>query len=400
MKKFYFFAACAAAVLVVGCAKNEVYQTPPQEQPVSFSVYTHSTPDTKTVGGELGSQTNNTLGDASKSGFGVFCFYSNNSTNGTSNDYTASPTSNFVPNFMWNQQVKGNGNGSSAATAWTYSPVKYWPNEYNASVTAQGIDKLTFFAYAPWVDAVKTTGVVTGADEGITRISSNDTAVPADPTLTYVVPASIANHVDVLYADATSLKNLTKPASNAAVAFPFKHALTSVVFRVQTFIDGTNNTGNLEDLGGDITSGTTVTLKEVHFGGATVYPSGTLNIATGAWNPVSATSKTFDKTGLTHNVTKAKADVAGMTPIMLIPNASAATYNIRVVYDVITADDKLAAESITVTNDIKNTMNLTLQAGKKNIIDLVLGLYSVKMTATVTDWEAATAVEVDLPANN
>lgn len=396
MKKIMIFAAIAALALA-SCAKNEVIQNPAKQKAVSFSVYTYST---KAVGGEVGTQTNITLGDASKSGFGVFCYFSNNASGGNSNDYTASPSSNFIPNFMWNQQVKGNGDGSAAATAWTYSPIKYWPNEYNASVTDQGVDKLTFFAYAPWVDAVKATGVVTGATEGITNISSNDIDAAADPTLTYVIPADIANQVDVLYADATSLKNLTKPASNAAVAFPFKHALTSVVFRVQTFIDGVNNDSNLEDEGAAISAGTTVTLKEIYFGGASVYPSGTLNIATGVWTPASAATKTFSKTGLTQNVTKTKADVAGITPIMLIPKAESTSYDIRVVYDVVTADDKLETGSVTITNDIKNSKNLTLAAGKKNIIDLVLGLYTVKVSATVTDWEAATAQEIDLPANN
>lgn len=397
MKKYLIIAAAAAAVLAAGCAKNEVIQTQGPGDAVSFGVYTYST---KTVGGEVGTQTNLTLGNSSKSGFGVFCYYSNNSSKGSTSDYTDTPASNFIPNFMWNQQVKGNGTGEAAATTWTYTPVKYWPNEYVASVTDQGIDKLTFFAYAPWVDAVKETGVVTGADEGITNISSNDIDSSGDPTLTYVIPAEIANHVDVLYADATSLKNLTKPAANTAVVFPFKHALTSVAFRVQTFIDGTNDTGSLTDEGDAISAGTTVTLKEIYFGGASVYPSGTLNIATGVWTPASATSKTFSKTGLTQNVTKSKVNVGGISPIMLIPKPEATEYNIRVVYDVATADAKLEATSITITNDIKNTKSLNLAAGKKNVIDLVLGLYSVKVSASVEDWDDVAAQEVDLPQNN
>ena len=398
MKKFLIIASSAAAVFVAGCAKNVIIEKEVESTPISFGVYT-SRLATK-AGGEAGTQTLITLGDASKSGFGVFCYFSDNSAGGNTNDYAAGSPSNFYPNFMWNEQVQGNGNGSANPSTWTYSPIKYWPNERNTTGTDAGVDKLTFFAYAPWVNADKTSGEVGSPQEteGITSLSHNN--VTGDPTLTYVIPTSIANHVDVLYADATSLKNLTKPDGNDAVSFPFKHALTSVVFRVQTFIDGVNATNNLNDEGAALDGATTVTLKEIYFGGASVYPSGTLNLATGVWTPAAATSKAFSKTGLTHNVTKTKTDVTSMDPIMLIPKDSSTEYDIRVVYDVRTVDNNLYAGSVTVTNDIKNTMNLTLQAGKKNIIDLVLGLYSVKMTATVTGWEAATAVEVDLPQNN
>lgn len=398
MKKILLIAASAALVLA-SCAKIEHFQAPTTGDgtPVSFGVYTYKSTLTK-VGGEAGAQTNITLGDASKSGFGVFCYYSDNSTGGSSADYTPGTPSNFTPNFMWNQQVNGNGDGSAAATAWTYSPVKYWPNEYNASVTDQGIDKLTFFAYAPWVDATKTTGAVGSETEGITNVSAYNAT--GDPTLTYVIPASSANHVDVLYADATSLKNLTKPAGNAPVAFPFKHALTSVSFRVQTFIDGVNDAADTTDVGAAVDAATTVTLTALNFGGASIAPSGTLNLATGVWTPAAAGSKTFTHTGLTQNVTKDKQAITGVPAITLIPTTSPATYNVNVIYTVETSDNNLNGGKSTVTNNIKNTVSLTLAAGKRNIIDIVLGLYTVKVSATVSDWEDAEAVEVDLPANN
>ena len=60
---------------------------------------------------------------------GIFAYYTG------SNDLTISEK----PNFMYNQEVKR----SNASSPWTYSPVKYWPNNPG--------DKLTFFAYAPYV---------------------------------------------------------------------------------------------------------------------------------------------------------------------------------------------------------------------------------------------------------
>lgn len=395
MKKIMTLAAVAALVLSA-CAKIETETAKTEPEAICFGVYTPKAVSTK-VGGQAGTQTNLTLGKSDGAGFGVYAFYSDNSTNGATNDYNPA-SSNFTPNFMWNTNVKGNGDGSDPADAWTYSPIKYWPNEYVASVTDQGIDKITFFAYAPWVSADKSTGKVGSETEGITTLSNNDTT--GDPTLTFVVPASAADQVDVLYADKTNLMNLTKPASNAPVQFTFKHALTSIAFRVQTFINGVNDTANLTDEGAAVDGATTVTLKEVYFGGASVYPSGTLNIATGVWTPAAAGTKTFSKTGLTQTVTKTKADVADFGPIMIIPKEAATSYDVRVVYTVETTDSDLKTGKSTVNNDIKKTLNLSLQAGKKNTIDLVLGLYTVEMTATVSNWETADPQEVDLPQNN
>ena len=388
--------AAVAALVLSACAKIETETPSAEPEAISFGVYTPKSVATK-VGGQAGTLTNLTLGKSDGSGFGVFAYYSDNSTNGATNDYTPAP-SNFYPNFMWNTNVKGNGNGSAAATAWTYSPVKYWPNEYVSTVTDQGIDKITFFAYAPWVSADKSTGKVGSETEGITTLSNNDTT--GDPTLTFVVPTNAAEQVDVLYADKTNLMNLIKPDDNDPVQFTFKHALTSIAFRVQTFINGVNDVNNLTDEGAAVDGATTVTLKEVYFGGASVYPSGTLNIATGEWTPAAAASKTFSKTGLTQNVTKTKADVTGFGPIMIIPNGASTSYDVEVVYTVETTDASLKTGKSTVNNDIKKSLNLTLQAGKKNTVDLVLGLYTVEMTATVSDWVDADPKEVDLPQNN
>lgn len=400
--------AAAAVLALVACAKVETIQNTSEESAISFNVYASKTNATK-AGGEAGPQTNFTLGDKNKSGFGVFCYYSDNTSAANTKDYAATPAntpnSNFLPNFMWNQQVNGNGDGTAIATAWTYTPVKYWPNEINATYTDGGIDKLTFFAYAPYVDAAKETGKVGTETEGITELSIY--SATGDPTITYVIPADPADHVDVLYANSASLKNLTKPNGNTAVTFPFKHALTSVVFRVQTFIDGVNDKDNLDDEGLAVDNATTVTLTNLNFGGSIIYPSGTLNIATGEWTPNATVAKSFASTGINQVVTKKKAyitaDGTNATDpinIAMIPNTTSTAYDISVVYTVETADDHLAGNKSTVTNNIKNTMNLSLAAGKRNIIDVVLGLYTVKVTATVEEWDDETAQEVDLPENN
>jgi len=100
---------------------------------------------------------------------------------------------NVTPGFMYNQPVTKNG------TTWTYTPLKYWPNNPE--------DKVSFFAYAPY----NATGVtLSGADH------------TGYPYLTYEVPAAEANQTDLL----ASLPLLDKNGEN--LTFTMKHALTKV----------------------------------------------------------------------------------------------------------------------------------------------------------------------------
>lgn len=82
---------------------------------------------------------------AAKGGFGVFAYQ----TGGT--DYTAGQTT-FPPDFMYNQKVTGT---DVAAPVWSYSPIKYWPNDNTAADNAgakgeTNTGKVSFFAYAPY----------------------------------------------------------------------------------------------------------------------------------------------------------------------------------------------------------------------------------------------------------
>ena len=192
MKKIFLFAAAAA--LLTACSSEELsnsevaQQNNAEKTPVAFSIYT---PRNVTRAGEAGMQTTITVGDAAKSGFGVFGYYTNNG------NYVETST----PNFMYNQQVKGDGDGTAAPTKWQYEPVKYWPNEYGQSAIADEIDRVTFFAYAPWTRVVPSTGIPAagvGEDEkGITAMTKNTGA--GDPIIKYVVDTDPATSVDLLW---------------------------------------------------------------------------------------------------------------------------------------------------------------------------------------------------------
>jgi len=182
------------------------------------------------------------------SGFGVFAQYTG-STAWTS--YTDKATTPF--NFMWNQQVGWN----AGSTAWTYSPVKYWPNDNNpadknGATGSQEHSYLNFFAYAPYVEVVPSTGALTptaatASDDGIVAITTNATNA-AGSYLTYrtsaTAPFDPDENVDLLWAVQTD-RYKTDAAGygyvNGTVDLQFKHALTRVGFYVKALIDRTKD---------------------------------------------------------------------------------------------------------------------------------------------------------------
>ena len=152
---------------------------------VSFDAYTSrqvtraGTPGVLTTAGDDGTVALTTAG------FGVFGYYADNS-------YY---TTDLRPEFMYNEQVTSNG------TVWTYEPVKYWPNEYGEAAHSDDIDRLTFFAYAPWVDCtpssgkVDTDGDATADQWGITGFSRNSAA--GDPMVKYITTFDLSKQVDL-----------------------------------------------------------------------------------------------------------------------------------------------------------------------------------------------------------
>ena len=124
-----------------------------------------------------------------KGGFGVFAYY----TDLKKYDQT------YVPNFMYNQGVFWNGeDGLSGTNAWEYSPVMYWPNEYGSYSASDDEDKVSFFAYAPYVTATSVaSGSVEDATYGITGFSRNTAA--GDPIVKYIASFDPAKSVDLCW---------------------------------------------------------------------------------------------------------------------------------------------------------------------------------------------------------
>ena len=318
---------------------------------------------------------------------------------------------------MYNQGVTS----ADAGANWTYSPVKYWPNNVD--------DKVSFFAYAPY-----------SSNTNITVPAVADFTA-GDPTIAFTVNGTAIQQVDLLYADATEnmknrIKNGTSPNQigiNEKITFKFKHALARIGFNVEAMVDEVNGkeTGDLdaspETGNGTIDENTKIVVTKVELIG-NFYPSGTLNLNntvanTPIWTPAAATARTFELTP-TNNFVSATAYgetgyqttgqlVTSATPkqklnkddsyLMVIPQtfATGNEIKIRVTYDVITADDKLDTKQSKVTNVITSEpFAFTFAAGKAYSFNLHLGLTSVKFDADVSPWEAVgTGTVVNVPIN-
>ena len=230
-------------------------------------------------------------------GFGVFAYYTGTAAYNTVNSANQLMKT-LEPNFMYNQQVWWNPYGGDS---WNYTPLKYWPNDNQPADDegAQGSvaqSRVSFFAYAPWVDH---TAASLGTD-GITAISANTTV--GDPTVTYVLNPLPEKQVDLLwgtrgkdtYQEADGTPNtddvavntdLTKQTTTESVDFRFRHALTCLDVYVQRVYDELTPTGKAP------TAESTkifVSRLQLTYPADQMVKQGTLNLARGIWTKGSA----------------------------------------------------------------------------------------------------------------
>lgn len=377
MKK-YFILTALAVVALAACTKIETNEPVVNvDEPVLFSAYsgrsaTKAAPITDVA----------TL--ASQGGFGVFAYYTEAS------DYVAASS---PINFMYNQHLTSTDSGAN----WTYSPIKYWPNNDAAhSNGATTTDKLSFFAYAPWVDPTAYPAA------GITNVPANTGT--GDPIVTYTVATDPANSVDFLWSDADN-KNLTKQSVTGKVNFTFKHALTRLEFVVRGVFDSTTENDT------DVDSATKIYVNSLDITTTQKIPaSGTFNLNTGAW--VTKTGEATLAIAATNIPAALKNGGAGVTKtevsllntgeyFMFIPNDAAQTYNFKINYTVVTKDTALVGEKSEVVNEITKSASIKFEAGKAYKIKLDLGMTTVKISAEVAAWPAADESNIVwLPVNN
>jgi len=223
-----FFTACTQGEEAPATTLHE-------DTAVNFSPYIGKVPESRAgAPGEIDQTGLQTLG------FGVFAQHTSNTEWAS---YTDKSTTPF--NFMWNQQVTWDG-----TSAWTYSPVKYWPNDNNpaddqGATGSQDHSYLSFFAYAPYVSAAElpSTGREDVAADGIVEISKNDAYTDAS----YIYyrtdkekPFDKEESVDLLWAtnkDLFKMKDSKEGYLDGRVNMVFKHTLAKLLVNVKTLVD-------------------------------------------------------------------------------------------------------------------------------------------------------------------
>lgn len=277
MKKSLFFVAAASALMLTACSsENDVVQNAPQSQETTakaldFDVYLPQAANVTRAGDPAGVMTTEKLKTAGK-GFGVMAFYQADD---------ATYASSLAPNFMYNEHVTWNG-------GWSYSPLKYWPNETTkdsqdpyASTGTPNNDYLSFFAYAPYVSTGTGNTLGTKADNYMVKTYSGSPLAPAtyyteawkggetsgilsasaedhtgDPLVEWGYTTNLDNNVDLLWGVAPAgfsytnvsgtttsvpvgmpLKDLVKPDKDQKVKFLFQHALSRIGLSVVSAID-------------------------------------------------------------------------------------------------------------------------------------------------------------------
>ena len=260
MKQNYFMGLIACAALTMtGCSNDEI-NAPQQSQgnnAIEFSTYLG-----RNAQGSRGTETNTT--SIQTSGFGVLAYYTEQANFADTNK----------PNFMWNQKVTYD----KTNTNWEYTPVKYWPTKVG--------DKVSFFAYAPYVENGKNT---------VIELSGN--SVTGAPTATITLPEDPSQTIDFVAAVQMNKTHDNSATANNDVSFTLKHEMTRV--KVQAKLDKSVYSDT------DDKHKTFVVIKNVTFNDkGQFYKSGKYTFSTidgerGTWAPTAnASTYTLDLNGV------------------------------------------------------------------------------------------------------
>lgn len=208
MKTLNAMVVSLTALLMAGCSQNEVTEVNPDtHSPMTFGVYTATS--TRGVDTDNSSIKNDPDGE-SYGGFGVMGYF-------TGSENWAEANASTAPGFMHNQKVKWDASLNEGNGAWTYDPIKYWPNNGN--------DKISFFAYAPYESAWDT-----GTKSGVIVSGPTETGIPFIK-FTLKEGDDLPKMVDLVVAEKTDQQYNSD--NGGKISFDFKHTLSRVSFKAK-----------------------------------------------------------------------------------------------------------------------------------------------------------------------
>ena len=393
MKQNYFMGLIACAALTMtGCSNDEI-NAPQQSQgnnAIEFSTYLG-----RNAQGSRGTETSTT--SIQTSGFGVLAYYTEKA------DFAADTNK---PNFMWNQKV------TYSNSAWSYTPVKYWPTKVG--------DKVSFFAYAPYIE---------NGNNNVIELSGK--SATGTPTATITLPEDPSQTIDFVAAVQMNKTHDNSATANNDVSFTLLHEMTRV--KVQAKLDKSVYSDT------DDKHKTFVVIKNVTFNDkGQFYKSGKYTFSTidgerGKWAPTAnASTYTLDLNGvLNTELIKAngakganhsgdyKTGVQGLKLVddtakdlfknseylYLIPvsanNGNGLTdgnATATIEYDIVTEDSKLVA-GYSCTSATKTVLLPagTLKQGISYNYIFTIKLDEIVLNATVNKWDTASDSNIDVP---
>ena len=355
-KKFFMGIAAMAALTLVSCSSddlNSVSDNSSKNEAISFDGYLGRS--AVAVNGSRGSVLEIADLKKLKDGFGVFGNYSEDS-EGTKTAYGA--------NYFNNVKV------TCPSSAWTYSPLKFWP--------AQG--HIDFLAYAPYDSKY------------------NDNVSEDNQKLEFTVNSDIKEQKDLLYANAVGKTKDKISSTGNKVKFQFNHALSKLGYKVK--------------LSGDYSSNATFTLKNIKLAGSSdgateaFYTKGKIdlsktNTASDLWSDYATDRQNFDWFSGTSTVTGTDLKHPDEN------RAENEDYLFVIPQKFKTGSDKLyviVTYTITYKNDTENPITNTVykqlsndfEPGKAYMIKLTLGL-PIEFDADVTTWGVDNPIDCTEP---
>ena len=353
-KNFFMGIAAIAALTLVSCSSddlNSLSDNSSKNEAISFDGYLGRS--AVAVNGSRGSV--ETKEKLKTDGFGVFGNYSEDS-EGTKTAYGA--------NYFNNVKV------TCPSSAWTYSPLKFWP--------AQG--HIDFLAYAPYDSKY------------------NDNVSEDNQKLEFTVNSDIKEQKDLLYANAVGKTKDKISSTGNKVKFQFNHALSKLGYKVK--------------LSGDYSSNATFTLKNIKLAGSSdgateaFYTKGKIdlsktNTASDLWSDYATDRQNFDWFSGTSTVTGTDLKHPDEN------RAENEDYLFVIPQKFKTGSDKLyviVTYTITYKNDTENPITNTVykqlsndfEPGKAYMIKLTLGL-PIEFDADVTTWGVDNPIDCTEP---
>ena len=388
MKKNYIMGVIACAALTMtSCSNDEIGgNNTKQGDPIEFGVY---------------------LGRDAQGSRGTII----TTDNLTKFSVTAYLEPSITPDFMYNQEVIKNADGS-----WTYSPVKYWP-----TMETQGYKNhsISFYAYAPHTN---------DANNLITLSGNNDEH--AAPTVTISLPtgtnADLAKMVDFV---ATAKHFEYKTNGNEVsdkVTFNLKHEMTRIDLKAKV---------SENVYGSTVANRTKVVIRSLKLKsssefytkanyrfpqtnqaerGTWDYKNNTTKVTTdidlqsilnwsGDWaisdkDIISSTNQGIALEGTSAVKLFNENQYLFLIPAEKTTGLGANTTSATITYDIITEDSNLE-DGYSKTSATK-TVYLPagiMQQGKAYNLTFTIAVDQVKLDATVADWDTATNGDINVP---